>query len=117
MQTIDDYNLERERRAELEHRDVLLAIAALLKTKEGRSFFQYLFKSLDVGVVPEQGLSGEQLHDYLGFLRAGNSIYKLTCEADFEEAARIMSKIEREKYDDLIEQHRLITGQEPGDSE
>lgn len=101
-----EYQQKKEHQEQLEHRDVLLAIGVLLKQKEGRQFFKYLFKNLDVACTPEEGLEGTMLHNYLGFLRAGNSIYKLVCEADFEEAALLLSKIEREKYEDLIEQHR-----------
>lgn len=111
MESIQEYNDRKERQIALEHRDVLLAMAALLKTPEGLQLFKYLFKSLEIATVPEQGLQGVELHDYLGFLRAGNSIYKLACEADFEVAASLLSKLERERYDGLIEQHRIYTGQ------
>ncbi len=107
MSTHAEYLLNKEHQEHLEHRDVLLAIGVLLKQKEGRQFFKYLFKNLEVAGVPDEGLEGNLLHNYLGFLRAGNSIYKLVCEADFEEAASLLSKIEREKYDDLCEQHRI----------
>jgi len=109
MTTHAEYEQQQELKEQLEHRDVLLAIGVLLKMKEGKQFFKYLMKSLDVGTVPEEGLEGFPLHNYLGFLRAGNSIYKLICEADFEEAALLLSKIEREKYDDLCEQYKLNT--------
>lgn len=114
METVQEYNERKERQAQLEHRDVLLAIAAILKTKEGLQFFKYLFKHLEVATIPEQGMEGNVLHDFLGFLRAGNSIYKLACEAECNIAASILSKIEREKYDDLIEQTRIYSGDEPG---
>jgi hypothetical protein len=104
---IDQYNERMERRGQLEHRDVLLAIASIIKSKEGRQFFKYLFKTLDVTGLPDPGMEAQSLHEYLGFLRAGNSIYKLVCEADSEIAANILSKITRENYDDLIEQYGI----------
>jgi hypothetical protein len=107
MKEIEKYNERKEREEQLEHRDVLLAIASILKSKEGRQLFKYLFKTLDVTGLPEPGMEAQSLHEYLGFLRAGNSIYKLVCEADSEIAANILSKISRENYDDLIEQYRL----------
>lgn len=111
MESIQDYNERLERQSELEHRDVLLSIAAILKTKEGLQFFKYLFKHLEVATVPDQGMEGNALHDFLGFLRAGNSIYKLVCEADFKTAADLLAKLEREKYERLVEQHRIYSDQ------
>ena len=101
---------EQERQDGLEHRDVLLAIAALLKRPEGLTLFKYLFKNLDVTKLPEQDMEGNVLHDYLGFLRAGSSIYKLACEADSDIAASILAKLERERYDKAYEQYRLENG-------
>jgi len=101
---------ERERKEALEHRDVLLAIASILKTKEGIQLFSYLFKNFDVTSLPERGMQGEELNEYLGFLRAGNSIYKLACEADSETAASLIAKLERQRYADIYEQHRIDNG-------
>ena len=95
---------EKERQEALEHRDVLLAIGAILKNNEGIQLFSYLFKSLNVATVPT-AIEGNLLHEELGFLKAGNSIYKLVCEADFEIAASILSKLERQRYDDLHREH------------
>jgi hypothetical protein len=100
------YN-EQDRQEQLEHRDVLLAIGSILQSKEGREIFGYLFKNFDVAEAPEIGLTGEVLHDRLGFIRAGNSIYKLVCEADFDIAASILSKIERDRYVKKYNEHRL----------
>lgn len=105
-----DYYKEEKRIEDVEHRDVLLAIGVLLKSAEGIQLFAYLFKSLDVATLPERGLEGNDLHDHLGFLRAGNSIYKLVCEADPEIAASILSKLERKRYERLYEQHRIDSG-------
>ena len=107
---LQKYQLEKQRQEHLQHRDVLLAIASLIKTEAGQTLFKYLFKSLDVMNLPDQSMKGETLHEYLGFLRAGNSIYKLTCEAAHDEAASILSKLERERYDDLSAQYRIQNG-------
>jgi hypothetical protein len=105
-----EYHKEKERKEALEHRDVLLAIAAILKTKEGIQLFSYLFKNFDVTSLPDRSMKGDDLHEYLGFLRAGNSIYKLACEADSESAASLVAKLERERYADTYEQFRIDNG-------
>lgn len=104
------YYQEKKRQEAIEHRDVLLAIAAIIKTDEGRKLFKYFFKNLEVATLPDRSLEGNTLHEALGFLRAGNSIYKLACESASETAASILAKIERERYEDLYEQHRLENG-------
>lgn len=104
-----EFQKEEERREQLEHRDVLLAIGVLLKLKEGQQLFKYLFKNLEITTAPVQGMEGNELHEYLGFLRAGNSIYKLVCEADADIAASILSKLERERYEHIYEQHRIFS--------
>jgi hypothetical protein len=104
------YEKEVERKESIEHRDTLLAIAAILKTEQGQKLFRYLFKHLEVANLPERGLDNNTLQEYLGFLRAGNSIYKLACEAASEESSRILAKIERERYEHLYEQHRIQNG-------
>ena len=101
---------EQDRKDSIEHRDVLLAIAMILKQKEGRQLFSYLFKNFEVTCVPDIGMKGEELHEYLGFLRAGNSIYKLASEADSENAASILANLERKRYDDIYERHRIENG-------
>ena len=114
MTTIEELLIKKEqeriRQETLEHRDVLLAISSILKTKEGLQLFLYLFKNLDVTCVPERGMSEKDLHEYLGFLRAGNSVYKLACEADSETAASLLAKLERQRYEVLYEQHRIENG-------
>ncbi len=101
---------EQDRQEQIEHRDVLLAISAIIKTKEGLQLFSYLFKNFDVMALPDRGLQSEVLHEYLGFLRAGNSIYKLACEADSETAASILAKLERKRYEQIYEQYRIDNG-------
>jgi len=94
-------------REAIEHRDVLLAVRSVLDTKSGKALFKYLFSHFEVGNVPPEGLEGNVLFEFLGFLRAGNSIYKLTCEADAETAASILAQIEKERYAKLYEQAQI----------
>lgn len=88
----------------IEHRDALLDIRAILATSSGRNFFKYLFKHLEVGELPQLGLEGSLLMDKLGFLRAGNSIFKLVAEADAQIAANILAMNEKERYAKLYSQ-------------
>jgi hypothetical protein len=110
QQELENYQHNKTRQEELEHRDVLLAIRSIFKQKEGLKFFKYLLKNLDVGMLPERGMTGENLSEYLGFLRAGNSIYKLACETDSETTASLMAQIEKEKHEDAIHLYRIKNG-------
>lgn len=76
---------------------MLLDIQAILATKVGKNFITYLFVNLEVGELPVIGLSGEFLLDRLGFLRAGNSIFKMVAEASPEIAGQILGHIEKVK--------------------
>lgn len=97
---------EQEQREALEHRDVLMAIGSILKSQAGQQLFTYLFKTFEVAQPIPEGMDETFLREYLGFSRAGNSIYKLVCEADFQQAANILSKIERERYDHIYRSHQ-----------
>lgn len=105
-----EYLAEKDRQERLEHRDVLLAIGAVIKTKEGQQIFEYLFKHFEIAALPPRHETGEILHEHLGFLRAGNSIYKLVCEAASESAASILAKTERKRYDDAYHKYRIDNG-------
>lgn len=104
---LEKFYQEEERREALDHRDVLLAISAILKQPNGVKLVKYLFKNLEVAELPDRSLEDKVLHESLGFLRAGNSIFKLVCEADPHQAASILSQIEREKYDRLREKQQI----------
>lgn len=80
------------------HRDTILDIQAILATKNGKNFIKYLFESFEVGSLPPRGLTGEVLMDMLGFLRAGNSVFKIVAEANPEVAALLLAQIEKEKH-------------------
>jgi len=97
---------DEETRAAIEHRDALIDIRAVLDTPAGKRFFKYLLKNLDVGEIPEYGLEGNLLMDRIGFLRAGNSIYKLACESNCMVTGTLLAEIEKEKYDRLYRQSR-----------
>lgn len=94
--------LNEEMKERVEHRNMLLDIQAVLATKQGRSFIKYLLRSFEVGELPQIGLSGDFLMDRLGFLRAGNSIFKIVAEADPAMAGTLLGQIEKEKYDQKI---------------
>lgn len=93
----------------IEHRDALLDVRAIVSTSAGIRFFKYLFKSLEVNELPELGLEGNLLHEKMGFLRAGNSIWKLVAEANAQVAANLLAENEKESYEKLVKQFQ--TGQ------
>lgn len=95
---------EEEYKIRVEHRDILLSIASLLETDSGKAFVKYLYKHFEVAQMPPIGLEGVELSDLLGVMRAGNSIFKLVSEADFKISADILSEIERERYEFLLQQ-------------
>lgn len=110
QEEMEKYEEELSRQEALEHQNVLMAIRGLLKQQEGLTLFKYLFKNLDVTKLPERGMTGEDLQDYLGFLRAGNSIYKLACEADADIAASMLSDLERKRYEHKHHIYRIENG-------
>lgn len=89
----------------IEHRDVLLDVQAILATTSGKNFIKYLFKNLEVTELPLLGMSGDILMDKLGFLRAGNSIFKLVAEASPDIAGALLSTIERERNVKIHQEH------------
>lgn len=95
---------EEEQREAIEHRDVILHIKAILATSSGKNFFKYLIKHFDTGEVPELGLTGDLLMDRLGFLRAGNSIFNLLAEANYETAGELLAIVTKEKHATLYQE-------------
>lgn len=93
---------QEELKEALEHRDVILAVRAILATASGMNYFKYLFKYFDVAQMPQRGLEGNELHDTLGFMRAGNSIFKLVAEANADSASSLLAMIEKERYAELV---------------
>lgn len=82
-----------------EHEMVLDHLSDLMKLDKGRTIFKYLFKSLDVGELPERGIHGDLLFETLGFLRAGKSIFDLCSQANHKITAEILAELKKEKYD------------------
>lgn len=103
MVTKEELTLEQqlENQIALEHRDAIMDIRAICKTDPGKRFLKYLIKNLDVNELPEPGVEGVMLAEHLGFLRAGNSVFKLICEADFKIAAELLAEKEKERYERL----------------
>jgi hypothetical protein len=88
-----------------EDKAALSALSVLIKNPDARIVIKYILKSLEVGTLPPQGLSGEILHDYLGFLRAGKSIWEMVSQADHVVAGLILAEIQKEKHDEFIKQN------------
>jgi len=84
---------------------VLKDISVVLGTPAGKGFVRYLLKELEVGELPAMGLPEEFLRDKLGFLRAGNSIFKMVAQANPEVTGALLAQIEKEKYEELISTH------------
>lgn len=82
----------------VEHQNALLNVRAILKTAPGQNFFKYLFTYFNVTDFPDVGVEGPFLHDLLGKMRAGRSIWQLCAEADPMVAATLLAQIEKEKY-------------------
>lgn len=85
-------------REQIEHQNLLVDIQNVLTTKSGKNLFRYLLNSLDVGGLPEQGLPENMMREYLGFLRAGQSIYRILAQASPDAAATLLASIEKERY-------------------
>ena len=92
---------DEELKEALEHRDMIMAIRAILATSAGKVFFKYCFKHFEVGQLPQLGIEGSLLFDKLGFLRAGNSIFQLASEADPHMTATLFAETEKERHEQL----------------
>ena len=85
-----------------EHQQMISAIQTVVQTKAGKDFVKYLLKSFDIGELPAVGTSGDFLMDRLGFLRAGQSVFKMIAEASPDIAGQIIAQIEKERYAQLL---------------
>lgn len=94
----------------IEHRDMLLDVRAILATTSGRNFFKYLFEHFEVTQLPDLGLEGNLLMEKLGFLRAGNAIFKLVAEANAEMAATLLAQNEKDRYAKLYSDAQIGQG-------
>lgn len=95
---IDQETTNEEAKARLNEQHVLEDVKKILISKEGRNFMKYLFESFEVGMLPQPGLPSDFLREQLGFLKAGNSIFKFAVTASPEIAASILATIERERH-------------------
>lgn len=85
----------------IEHRDALLNLRAILKSKEGRGFFKYMFKNYSPIDLPPEGVEGTFLHEKLGMKRAFNEFWRLASEADHVTSAQLLAEIEKDRYERL----------------
>lgn len=98
--------LNQQLKDQAEHQRVLLSISELLKFEHGRVFIKYLFENFSVGEMPALGLKDEVLMEMLGYHRAGNSIFKIVAQADPFKAAQLLAQIEKDKYEELLQDSR-----------
>lgn len=99
---------QEEQKERIEHRDALLAIRQIAVTSHGRSFFKYLFKAFEVGNLPQAGLERDLLLETMGFMRAGNSIFKLVAEANPEVAGALLAELEKERYAEIYSENQNV---------
>ena len=96
---------EEDRREAIEHRDMLLDLRSVLATVSGVRMMRYLFMHLGVGELPEIGLPNDIMLDKMGYLRAGNAVFKLASEADPAIAGKLLAEIEKEKYERIYAEY------------
>ena len=97
-----------------EHANCVAAIRAIVETTSGREFFKYCFKEFGVGTLPEPGINGEYLHGLLGHLRAGTAIFSLVAEAHAEFAGRLLADVQKERYNELVNEDLERTDENDG---
>ena len=85
-----------------EHESMLLDLSAVLSTPQGQNFVKYLLKSFGVGDLPAIDSPVNLRDEYLGFLRAGQSIFEIVSQADNIKAGLILAQIQKEKMDAAI---------------
>ena len=74
-------------------------VRALLAFDEGELLFRELFKILGVAQLPQEGLRGEDLHENLGFLRAGQTLLSILTEGDPATVQKMLLQNEKERID------------------
>lgn len=84
-----------------DHQNVILALREILGNDSGKRFIKYLFKELCVADPIPKHLDENDLREYLGIHRAGNSIFKIVSEADHGIAGALLGIIEKERYDEI----------------
>lgn len=97
-----EFNPFREVQTEaLEHENMLLDLSHILSTPQGQNFIKYLLKHFGVGDLPAVNIPPNIRDEYLGFLRAGQSVFEIVSQADDIKAGLILAKIQKEKYDEF----------------
>lgn len=87
-----------------EHQQVLTDLNTVLNTQAGNRLFKYLFKYFEIGCTPDFGHDENMLRELNGYNRAGEAIFDLACEANFEIAGAILAKVKKEIYDQKVQQ-------------
>jgi len=105
----EQFFANQELKERVEHREALIAINSFIQTEQGKKFFYYLLKNFNVLDTPDEDLEDKKLYEALGFWKAGNSIFKLMCEANAEEAALLLAKKERDNYEYKRQLYELNT--------
>lgn len=82
-----------------EHETMLEALAFLISTSQGKIFLKYLLKHFAVGEMPPIGMPDGIKEEYMGLLRAGNSIFEIMSQADSIKTGLLLAEIQKEKYD------------------
>jgi hypothetical protein len=90
---------EQERLDAIDHQNTLKSIQVVMSMGHGRNFIKYLFKNFCVGDYPPVGIKGEDLLEYMSYLRAGNSIYKIVLEAAPDLTGQLITEIEKGRQD------------------
>ena len=98
----------------IEQRDAQLNLKAILATDPGRNFIKFLLVNFDVGELPEKGIEGVELHETIGFLRAGQSIFQIVSQANRQIAGEILANIQGDKYDYQIQLSKIENGPSDG---
>lgn len=101
LRQMTDLEIQEAARVAAEHAHMLTVTRGILSTENGQRFFKYLFREFSVGVLPPRGLDGPDLADMLGYLRAGQSIFKLAAEADSAIAGSLLALLERDRQDEI----------------
>lgn len=83
---------------QLEYEQALKDIRAIASTTSGINFLKYLFKTLGVAELPEQGLPDKLMYENLGHLRAGKAVFELVSVANPDIAAAIIARLEKERH-------------------
>lgn len=83
---------------------MLLDLSHVLSTPQGQNFIKYLMKHFTVGELPAINIPDKLRDEYIGFLRAGQSLFEIVSQADTIKAGLILAQIQKEKYDAIMAQ-------------